>query len=135
MLCTVCAYHSLMATFSFFQNCPCLDYTFPSIPIDQRPPTLLTLTCFKTSSGSINVAERIGSKYLIFGVQLLEDATGAITDAIEEECHHNAYEINLKILMKWIGGQGRRPLSWATLIKVLRGVQLSELAHEIEHNL
>ena len=37
--------------------------------------------------------------------------------------------------MKWIGGQGRRPLSWATLIKVLKDVQLSELAREIEHNL
>ena len=81
------------------------------------------------------MAERIGAQYLTFGLQLLEDATGAITKAIEEECHHNAYKINLEILMKWIGGQGRRPLSWATLIKVLRDIQLSELAREIEHNL
>ena len=124
-----------MYPFSLFQNCPCLDYSFPSIPTDQRPPSLPTLTCFKTSSGSINVAERIGAQYLTFGLQLLEDATGAITKAIEEECHHNAYKINLEILMKWIGGQGRRPLSWATLIKVLKDIQLSELAREIEHNL
>ena len=81
------------------------------------------------------MAERIGPKYLTFGVQLLEDTTGTITDAIEEECHHNAYNINLKIFKRWIGGQGKKPLSWATLIEVLRDIQLSELACEIKENL
>ena len=71
----------------------------------------------------------------MFGIQLLEDTTGAITGAIQEECHDNLYKFNLKILRRWIGGQGRRPLSWATLINVLMDIQLSELAHEIEQNL
>ena len=81
------------------------------------------------------MAERIGSKYLTFGIQLLEDTTGAITDAIEEECHHDAHKINLKIFKRWIGGQGRRPLSWTTLIEVLMDIQLSELALEIKQSL
>ena len=83
----------------------------------------------------MNIPEQIGLKYLTFGIQLLEDTTGAITYAIEKECHHNAYKINLTILKRWVGGRGRKPISWATLIEVLKGVQLSELAHEIEHNL
>ena len=111
----------------------CVPPVVPSVP--QWPPTLTTLTCFKTSSGSINVAERIGPQYLTFGIQLLKDDTGAIIDAIEEECHHKAYKINLKILRRWIEGQGRRPLTWATLINVLRDTQLAVLASEIEHNL
>ena len=77
------------------------------------------------------MAERIGSQYLTFGIQLLEDATGAIIDAIEEECHHNAFKINFNILKRWIGGQGRKPISWAILIEVLKNIQLSELAREI----
>lgn len=102
---------------------------------DQQQLTLIRLTCFKTSSGTMNVAEQIGLKYKSLGVHLLEDVTGSITDAIEKECLLNAAHINMKILQRWIKGQGRKPLSWVTLIDVLRDIQLSELAHEIEHNL
>ena len=102
---------------------------------DQQRPTLPKLTSLRTSSGTINVAEQIGVKYKTLSIQLLEDTTGAITDAIENECHRNAANINTKIFERWIRGQGKKPISWATLIKVLRDIQLSELAQEIEHNL
>ena len=108
-------------------------YTFS--PTDQQRPNLIELTNFKTTSGSFNIAEQIGVKYKTLGIQLLEDATGAITDTIEKQCLLDAADINMKIIQRWITGQGKKPVAWSTLIEVLRDIQLSELADEIELNL
>ena len=107
---------------------------FFSFYTDQRPD-LTKLTSFNTTSGNINVAEQIGRHYKTFGLQLLEDATGAITDAIERKCLLDAADININIFQKWLTGRGRKPITWATLIEVLRNIQLSTLAHDIEQNL
>ena len=113
----------------------CTTITVFLFPTDQQRPTLMELTNLKTTSGSINVAEQIGRHYNTLGIHLLEDAVGSITDAIEEECHHNAYKINIKIFQRWVEGRGRKPITWATLIEVLRNIQLSTLAHDIEQSL
>ena len=98
-------------------------------------PTLTAMISFKTAVESINIAECIGMKYSMLGPLLLNDTTGAVTEAIEGQCHHNAVNINLKILQKWISGGGIQPVTWSTLTKVLRDVGLAELAREIEQNL
>ena len=98
-------------------------------------PTLPSLIHFKTTDRSINIAERIGRKYSMLGPLLLNDITGAVTGAIEGQCHHDAVNINLKILQKWISGGGIQPVTWSTLTKALRDVGLAELAREIEQNL
>lgn len=95
----------------------------------------MELTSFKTTSGNINVMERIGIDYKEFGIQLRDDSTCSITDAIERECYRKAAEINMKIFSKWLNGRGKKPVTWATLIEVLRVIQHSELAREIEQNL
>lgn len=102
---------------------------------DQQQPNLIELSNFKTTSGSINVMEQIGVKYKIFGIHLLEDATGAVTDAIERQCLLIAADINMKIIQRWITGQGKKPITWSTLTDVLRDIELSELADKIELNI
>ena len=94
--------------------------------------TLPELICFKTRSGS--VLKQIGTHYRQLGVLLLEDTTGAVTEAIIKHCH-DATEINLQILEQWIQGKGKKPIEWATLIEVLNDIGLSELANEMEHTL
>ena len=89
---------------------------------------------FKTRSGSINILEQIGSRYEQLGVMLLEDTTGAVTEAIIK-CSHDASEINLHIFKQWIQGKGKKPIEWSTLIEVLNDIGLSKLANEIEHTL
>ena len=68
----------------------------------------------------------------MLGTLLLNDDTGDITDAIIDECRENASRINCKILQQWIQGKGRQPVTWDTLVGVLRSINLSELANTIE---
>ena len=51
-----------------------------------------------SKSGSINVIEQIGTDYYAFGIQLLNDKSGAIVKAIVKECQGNTEQINLEIL-------------------------------------
>ena len=46
--------------------------------------------------------------------------------------HQNvAKQINMEILQEWLEGSGKKPVSWATLVNVLRDIELSTLADEI----
>ena len=98
---------------------------------DDRP-TLPKHFNFKTSSGTVNIAKRIGTDYNLLGIFLLQDEDGMVTDAIADEHHHNAFKVNNEILKQWIQGKGRQPVQWSTLIDVLKEIELSELAKMIE---
>ena len=97
---------------------------------DDRPD-LLKLLNFPSKSGSINIPEQIGTNYLQFGILLLEDKTGAEVNAIVTKHREDAEQINLQILRLWIGGKGK-PLSWDTLINVLKAIGLNTLASDIQ---
>ena len=103
-------------------------------PIEQRP-NLCQLISFRVRSGNINLLEQIGTNYWKLGVQLLNDATGAVTKAIVEQYQNDAAKINMEILQRWIQGGGKLPVEWDTLVKVLKDIQLSELANEMEQAL
>lgn len=106
---------------------------FITLIADDRPD-LKKLLKLPHKSGSINVIERIGTDYYTFGIQLLNDGSGAKVDAIVTECRENAEKINLEILKLWIKGRGE-PLSWNSLIRVLRVIGLKTLAGDIEDSL
>ena len=107
----------------------------PPIVQQQQTVTLPQLIRFKTQSGSINILERIGIHYWELGVLLLEDATGAHTQAIIEHHREDAIKINFQIFQKWIQGKGKLPVEWSTLVEVLKNIELVQLANEIEQNL
>ena len=46
--------------------------------------------------------------------------------------HYDAEEINTEILHEWLTGRGKQPVTWTTLVEVLRDTELSTLAGEIE---
>jgi len=79
--------------------------------------------------------EHIGANYKILGTLLLNDDTGTKTAAIIKECQMNALDINYNILQQWIQGKGSHPVTWDTLVEVLRSINLSELANTIESSL
>ena len=51
--------------------------------------------------------------------------------ALEMKHMKNVEQINMEVLQEWVEGRGKRPVTWDTLINVLRDTQLNELAAEI----
>ena len=97
------------------------------------PPTLKELTAFPTTSfGKVNIPQEIGVKYQIFGAQLLQDPTSAKVTNMEYKHRGDPVRIYTEILQRWLRGQGRTPVSWRTLIEVLRDIELGRLARDIE---
>ena len=79
----------------------------------------------------MNLAEEIGTHYTKFGVSLLEDATGNRVANIVQAHRDRAEEINCEVFRLWLNGKGRQPVSWDTLVCVLRDVGLKKLAQHI----
>ena len=96
--------------------------------MDERP-TLTELMRF--GKDHVNIIEDIGDKYHMFGTFLLDDKTGSKMGAIEGYNRGRAEAINITILTRWIGGEGRRPTSWGTLTTVLDQCKLCVMADEI----
>ena len=46
--------------------------------------------------------------------------------------YNNAEQINTEILQEWLTGRGKQPVTWTTLVEVLRDIELSALASDIE---
>ena len=74
----------------------------------------------------------ISTKYVQFGAILLDDRNGSVVRNLEHEHQRNAEQINTAILREWVNGKGKQPVTWATLIEVLRDIELSTLADNIE---
>ena len=95
------------------------------------PPTMMEIIRFPLKDSKVNLVREIGMKYFKFGTLLLEDTTGALISALEEELKHNAQNVNRRIFQEWLCGGGRKPVSWETLITVLEDIEMSELAKSI----
>ena len=98
-------------------------------------PTLPELLRLPVRGRNINVIKEIGAKYYELGIQLLQDKTGA---KMEEIVDGNSWRGNSwrrdstrAILSCWIKGEGKQPVTWATLVSELSGCGLTELAENI----
>ncbi|CAI8026031.1 hypothetical protein GBAR_LOCUS15006, partial [Geodia barretti] len=69
------------------------------------------------------------------GILILNDDSGQITATIEAQYRPDQTRITKAILQRWLEGTGRTLQSWATLITVLREVDLNVLAKHIKDNL
>ena len=98
-------------------------------------PKLGELLSFKSKEKTFNVAELVGTKFTELGIFLLNDETGAIVEALENECNKNAKKVNMAIFREWLQGKGAQPVAWSTLIDVLRKIGLGTLADDIEGGL
>ena len=68
------------------------------------------------------------------GTNLLEDWSGNIVSAIEQQYRGNVEGINTEILQRWIQGWGKADRSWRGLLSVLR-VHCVTLADHVEEAL
>ena len=95
-------------------------------------PTLPQFISFPLSSGKVNLAEEIGTDYKNFGTLLLEDENGMKVDDIEKKQDRDSERINNHIVQQWLRGGGRKPVTWDTLVAVLKETKLLTLAKKIK---
>ena len=86
---------------------------------------------FKCGDSNINIPREIGCKYYIFGALLLLDDTVAHIHDLEHQFRGNGEEINIHILQEWLEGKGKKPTTWATLVKVINDIGIGELATKL----
>lgn len=94
-------------------------------------PTLPELLKFTCAGKTINIVKEIGNKYKYFGTFLLEDNYGQKVTSMESQHHSDSSKINTLILEEWLNGRGKQPVTWATLVEVLRDTELFNLANDI----
>ena len=92
----------------------------------------MELVRFRGRERRINIPQEVSTKYTQFGILLLENTYGDRVRNMEHKHRGDAEQINMEILREWVSGRGKQPVSWETLTEVLRDVELSVLASEIE---
>ena len=108
------------------------SYVVSLLFISLAKPKLRELLSFKGTEKTFNLAIEVAAGYSNLGVFLLNDETGAIVQALENEHNKNAEKINMAIFSQWLQGKGTQPVSWSTLIDVLRKIGLGTLAGDNE---
>lgn len=99
-------------------------------------PTLQQLQAFPGPDKKIiRVHKQIGTKYTDLAVFLLGDDTRMKVKTIAMEHNQDADKINLEILSNWLQGLGKQPVTWSTLVQVLRDLELKSVANDIEGRL
>ena len=77
---------------------------------------------------SIDIAEKIGTDYELFGTLLLNDDDGTKVKNIEISKHGDPVHITVEILKQWLQGKGKKPITRRTLMNCLRDTGLNVLA-------
>ena len=108
--------------------CPGTTYHHPG-----TKPTLPELLRFNFAGGRVvNIPAEVGTKYVKFGTLLLDDRDGSRVKMIAHKHQQDGKEINTEFFQEWLTGRGKQPVTWATLVDVLHGINLNKLAGEIK---
>ena len=92
-------------------------------------PELLRFTC--TDGRVVSIPMEVATKYVRFGVFLLDDRTGSRVKIMAHMHHYDPERINTEILQEWLIGRGKQPVTWETLVEVLCDIELFTLAGDI----
>ena len=68
---------------------------------------------------------------MTFGTLLLEDSNGERIRAMERKHMRDAEQINMEVLQEWLGGRGKQPVTWDTLVNILHDTELTNLSIEV----
>ena len=102
----------------------------PCTPSIDRP-SLREMILFPGKEKSFSIPQRVSTKFMQFGILLLDDDMGQRVAAIAHKHRNDCEQINLEILKVWLNGTGRHPVSWRTLISVLHDIHYETLAKDI----
>ena len=91
-------------------------------------PTMPLLLNFP---GKVNIVQQIGTTYTVFGTFLLKDDNQVRVTALARQFGNDTSEVNMAILREWLQGSGVKPVTWSTLVEVLKKCR-PDLAEKIE---
>ena len=92
------------------------------------------LRSFKLRTGTtIDFVSGIARDYRKVGQLLLKGSNDV--DILEMSYHYQAMDIADRILVDWLSGKGKLPVTWGTLIDVLQECGLSILVYDVEGQL
>ena len=80
----------------------------------------------------MEIITHIAAKWRRVGIQFNFDPTGHTIDLIEERRRADPEACCTDMMMEWLGGRGKKPTTWATLVKILRNAEFSALADDME---
>ena len=101
-------------------------------PPDTRP-TLLQLTHLVTHFGKkVEIIKYIAPEWKTVAIHMNFDPTGYTINIIAASNPLNPVACCTDMIMEWLGGKGRQPATWATLVKVLRNAEFTVLADDVE---
>ena len=104
--------------------CPPLDPPLHTTYNPGTEPTLPELLRFTCIDGRVvSVPVEIATKYVQFGTLLLDDQNGSKVKIIAHKNHYDAEQINTEILQEWLTRRGKNPMTWTTLVEVLRDIE------------
>ncbi|XP_064398051.1 uncharacterized protein LOC135344729 isoform X3 [Halichondria panicea] len=100
---------------------------------DDRPK-MTQLRSFKLRTGTtIDFVSGIARDYRKVGQLLLKGSNDV--DILEMSYHYQAMDVADRILVDWLSGKGKLPVTWGTLIDVLQECGLSILVYDVEGQL
>ena len=106
--------------------------SYPTSTTDTRP-TLLQLTHLVTPSGkTMEIIKSIAAQWRTVGIHMDFDPTGHTVNLIGANHPSNHVACCTDMMMEWLGGRGRQPVNWATLVRVLKNAGFSVLAGDVE---
>ena len=96
-------------------------------------PTLEHLIHFPLGSNKfLNIIKIIAKEVDDLGIFLL---SYEMTDIIKTRFNNDLVKTTKEVLHQWIQGKGKQPVTWKTFIEVLRKIELSVVADQIEDSL
>ena len=80
----------------------------------------------------LKILQEVGADYMRFGVIILNEKNGAITEMVESNCNHKSECSNMHIARRWLNGHHTyKETSWAALIDTLCEIDRRTLAIKI----
>ena len=86
-----------------------------------------------TPSGKeVEIIRSISAKWMTVGVHFNFDRYGHMISLIDVHYPSDPEACCAEMMEKWVGGKGRQPANWATLVEVLRNAEFITLADEVK---
>ena len=95
-------------------------------------PQMMHLWKIVAEDGSeVKIVERVAAQFQKVAYAL--DFQPGVCDAVLATVHNSYERACQMIFQKWLNGEGRKPVIWATLIQALEHADFKQLARELKN--